>query len=405
MHKQIQKFGYFSLILFFVLVSVHFWTAEKLFYYYKEVFAVIFFVLSIPFFNKNPFFYLRAELFFLVLFFMCLVLSSIFIPSRELYLGNESIIKLDINPNLYVIRNALLYIPMLIYIYNRGLTVKETNLLLQVISIFGVISIIAFLVFYEITPTLESAIILFSLGGDHLQYNSFVPYLTFPFSVSVYLVISQPRRIKKILFFIISIVIFSYIVITTSRQSIIFCILVLLIFTSLDRKIFKSFLKTIISLLILSFLFLPAYLSNIEISEKFISKITSIEGLASDETSRLDTAVDGLSRLSFIELMIGAGVSSVINSGPHNDFVRWTQRIGIIGALTGFLPFLISFIGSLKLMRKKYSIYHALVFIGIFFTIYISFFGYPREDAYQAPFVWLGLSLWLIINKQTVNKK
>ena len=199
---------------------------------------------------------MRYELFFLVLFLIYLFLSSIFIPSRELYLSGESIIKLDINPNLYVIRNALLYIPMLIYIYNRGLKIKETNLLLQIISIFGFISIIAFLVFYEITPTFESAISLFALGGDFLQYNSFVPYLTFPFTASIYLVLSHTSKIKKILFSIISIAIFIYIVITTSRQSIIFCILVVLIFSSLDRKIFKILLKTIISILILSFLFL-----------------------------------------------------------------------------------------------------------------------------------------------------
>ena len=151
-------------------------------------------------------------------------------------------------------------------------------------------------------------------------------------------------------------------------------------------------------------LILPNHLSNIEISEKLVSRTTSIKGLITDNTNRLEMATGGLSILSWNELMIGAGVSSVVNSGPHNDFVRWIQRIGVIGALFGFLPFLIAFSGSLKLMRKKHSIYHAFVFISVFYTIYISFFGYPREDAYQAPYVWLGLSLWLIIDKHSIKK-
>ena len=61
--------------------------------------------------------------------------------------------------------------------------------------------------------------------------------------------------------------------------------------------------------------------------------------------------------------------------------------------------FLISFIGSLKLMRKNYSILHAFIFLTIFYTLYISFFGYPRDDAFQAAYVWIGFSLWLILDK------
>jgi O-antigen ligase len=405
MSKHIHKFGYFALILFFVLVSVHFWTAEKVSYFYKEFFAFVFIVLTIPYLKKKKNLYIRSEVFFLFLFIIYMFLSSFLFDSRQIYKFEESIIKLSISPDLYVIRNALLYIPMLIYIHKRGLSIKEINLLLQVISVSGVLSIVAFLVFHDIAPNLESAIKIFALGGDLLQYNSFVPWLTFAFLSSVYLFLSLPSSLKKRLFFIISIVIFLYIVITTSRQSIIFCLIVVLTFSVFDKKIFKSFLKGIIPIIVLLILILPDYLSNIEISEKLVSRTTSIKGLTTDNTNRLEKATGGLSMLSWSELMVGAGVSSVINSGPHNDFVRWTQRLGVIGALFGFLPFLISFIGSLKLMIKKPSRYHTFVFLTIFYTIYISFFGYPREDAYQAAFVWLGLSLWLIINKQTVNKK
>ena len=405
MTRYINKIGFFALVVFFMLVPLHFWTSLKLFYFYKEVFALVFFVLTIPLLNKKTSYRLGYELFFVFIFIIYLFLCSFLFDSRELYPGSGKLIELSFSQDFYVIRNALLYIPMLIYIYKRGLVKNEVNFLLKSISIFGVISIVAFLIFYDITPDLGSVVKLFALGGDFLDYNSFVPYLTFPFISSVYLALSQPTNITKLFFSIIAFLIFSYIVISTSRQSILFCGIIIFTFVVHDKKLFKSFLKGIIPIVVLLILILPSFLSDIEISEKLISKTTSIEGLTSDETGRLEIAINGLSKLSFLELFSGAGVSSVVNSGPHNDFVRWTQRLGVIGALLAFLPFLISFLGSFKLMIKKTSTYHTFIFLIIFYTIYISFFGYPREDAFQGPYVWLGLSLWLITNKQTVNKK
>jgi O-antigen ligase len=405
MIKYINKIGFFTLIVFFMLVPLHFWTSEKLSYFYKEAFAFVFLILTIPILNKKTSYRLGYELFFLLLFIIYLFLCSILFDSRIIYPGDGYLIELSMSQDFYVIRNALIYIPMLIYIYKRGLVKNEINFLLKTISIFGVISIAAFLIFFNITPDLGSVVKLFALGGDFLQYNSFVPYLTFPFASSVYLAFSQSKNKTKLFFSIIAFLIFSYIVISTSRQSIIFCGIVIFTFIVSDKKIFKSFLKVIIPIVVLLILILPGYLSNIEISEKLTSKTSSFEGLTSDETGRLEMATDGLYRLSFIEIFSGAGVSSVVNSGPHNDFVRWTQRLGIFGALLCFLPFLISFIGSFKLMKKTLSHYHTFVFLIIFYTIYISFFGYPREDAYQAPFVWLGLSLWLIINNHSVKAK
>ena len=70
---------------------------------------------------------------------------------------------------------------------------------MKLISVFGVISIISYLSFHEITTDIASAIKLFSLGGDFLSYNSFVPYLTFPFISSLYLSFNQPNNKSKML--------------------------------------------------------------------------------------------------------------------------------------------------------------------------------------------------------------
>ena len=405
MNKYLNKIGFFLLILFFMLVPIHFWTVEKISYVYKEIFAFIFLLLTIPLLSQKSSFHLKSELFYYLCFIIYVLLSSFLIESRLLYPDLNDSEGYDTNGNLYVIRNTLIYIPMLIYIYKRGLTSKEITFLLKVISVFGVISIIVYLSFYDISTDLESALKLFTLGGYLLSYNTFVPYLTFPFISAIYLAITETSKINKLFYSLIAFFIFSYITISTSRQSIIYCIIAFLTFVSFHRKLFKNFSKIIIMIVILSSLFLPAFLSNIEVSEKLISKTTSIEGLTSDETNRFDTLKEGLFKLSFVEYLIGAGVSSVVKSGPHNDFLRWIQRVGIIGASLAFMPFIISFIGSFKLMRKKYSIFHVFIFLAIFYTLYISFFGYPREDAFQAAYVWLGLSLWLIVDKSKLNNK
>ena len=118
---------------------------------------------------------------------------------------------------------------------------KEITFLLKVISVFGVISIITYLSFYEISTDLESALKLFTLGGYLLAYNTFIPYLTFPFISATYLSFSESSKINKIFYFIIAFFIFSYITISTSRQSIIYCIIAVLTFVSFHRKLFKNF--------------------------------------------------------------------------------------------------------------------------------------------------------------------
>ena len=391
-----NKLGYYLLILYFILVPVHFWTSENLSYYYKEFFAFLFFILAILLPSKKSSFYFNSEIIALILFLIYLFLCSFLFTSRELYPNSEDLVELSFSQDFYVIRNALLYLPMLLYIFKRGLIKKEIDFLLKVIAIFGIISIVAFLTYYDIVRNLSSFIKLFALGGSFLQYNSFVPYLTFPFAAAVYLSISQPRKKVKFFFYLVAFLIFAYIILTTSRQSVIFCILTLILFAVFNNKKVTYTVRILMPIIIVLVLVIPYYLQNVFISEILINKTTSLQGLTNDNTGRFIVAMEGFSKLTFIEFFVGAGISSVINSGPHTDYVRWIQRVGIIGAFLGFLPFIISFIGSFKLMRMKYSIFHIFVFVSVLYTIYISFFGYPREDAFQAPYVWLGLAFWLI---------
>jgi O-antigen ligase len=108
---------------------------------------------------------------------------------------------------------------------------------------------------------------------------------------------------------------------------------------------------------------------------------------------------NGLQMLSTQQYVFGAGLSSVIVAGPHNDYIRWTQRIGVLGMLLSFAPFVLALKYNLKAIMKHNKSIYFLTSSGLFFTLYHSFFEYPRDDAYQSLYVFLGLALWLAVSR------
>jgi len=113
------------------------------------------------------------------------------------------------------------------------------------------------------------------------------------------------------------------------------------------------------------------------------------------KTSRIEIMTDGIERITFKGWFTGEGLTSVLNSGPHNDYIRWTQRLGLLFMIISFLPFFIGANVALKNIKfSKYQLEYLLIFWGLIFVIYNSMFGYPREDAYQAFFCFLAILLF-----------
>lgn len=143
-------------------------------------------------------------------------------------------------------------------------------------------------------------------------------------------------------------------------------------------------------------------LSNYTINEDLLVRYTSIAEYA--KTTRFEIMRQGLGLLGIKEFLIGSGLSSVVVSGPHNDFIRWTQRIGIPAMILSFIPFIISLSYVMRFMRrKKNSPMLLFILSALLFTLYHSLFGYPREDAYQSVYAFLGLGLWLAISKKSAQ--
>lgn len=397
-----DKAGFFILCVLLAIQPFHFITGSK-FIYYREFFALLFFVLMLRHLQKSGFScFRRKEMFFLILFLLFIVFAAFFDSGIDLYGGTDLTLASEtlsyLNPTIYILRNAFLYIPMVFYIYLRGLTKKEITIICSIIAIAAPFSIISFLRHKEIIEMGEILSIV-ELGGHGLSYNTFVTYLTFPFITALYLLIKVQSRVLKILFLGIILIIFSYLLLTASRQSILFVILVaigVLIFAKLKVRLQLLLFITV------GIIFIGIYSNYVTtqyaINPKIIERYSSVQGFA--ETRRFLKMKRGLELLSAKEYIFGAGLSSVVVSGPHNDYIRWTQRIGILGMILSFAPFFIAFRYNLKdIKKKRNNIIYFLTSSGLFYTLYYSFFGYPRDDAYQSLYVFLGLALWLVVSR------
>jgi hypothetical protein len=137
---------------------------------------------------------------------------------------------------------------------------------------------------------------------------------------------------------------------------------------------------------------------GVEFGSDFIDKYSSAQSFVAGSTTsgRVATIRDGLLMLAPVQWISGAGLTSVMDSGPHNDYVRWAQRVGIPLMMFGFMPFILAFRHSWRqrALDPSNSVLHVFLAMAVGFTLVHSLFGYPREDANQAVAVYLSLALW-----------
>jgi hypothetical protein len=411
----LDSFGLLCLFALLVLNPFHF-EINKLFPYYRELIAASFSVLwVIKIFAKTRLspeskLLVRKEVFFLMLFPGLLILFAIvdplFIlndPGKSLYGADitEASLHLEsIDPKVYILRNALLYLPMVLYFAVRGLSENEIKKIAMIIVIAAPFSILAFITHMRLAATGELGS-LARLGGAGFLYNTYIPYLTFPALSAIYLLSTKANKILKLLSAITLAVISITIILSTSRQALIFVIIGGMVFLIKNREINVS--KKVYlwgTAFILALLLFFVFFSNYDFHVKVVNKFTTFSGFT--ETRRLEKISYGLGILEPFAHISGAGLTSVVYSGPHNDFIRWWQRIGFPAMIIGFLPFFMAaYKGYASIRHRKFNALNIYIFLAILFTLFHSFFGYPREDAYQAPYCFLGLAMWLGLNAKT----
>jgi hypothetical protein len=409
-----DRIGLYLLLILLTINPFHFEISDKSFlFYYREIISFLFMMLWL-----SKIIYLKnwnnrlchqndnKIMFFLIIFPVLLGIFAIADSGTDLYSTNY-LFATSADTRVYVLRNAFLYIPMVIYFAVRGLTKNEVQRIAFIIIMIAPFSVISFLVSSEIA-TIRTIGKVAELGGTGLSYNSYVPYLTIPILSAIYILSSKSVRFWtvternnifiNVYSFFVFIFLTSYTLLSTSRQSVLYIFFTIFFFLF---KINKNILKkifitiTIIVTLVYSLLF---FIGDYSLSTKFKDRFYSSSGAI--ETSRLEKITHGLSLLQPVEYFIGAGLTSVMVSGPHNDYVRWWQRVGIFTMLIGFFPFFMAFFKAYRLIQlHPYNGLYIYLTLFIFFILYHSFFGYPREDAFQAPYCFLGLAIWFGIRR------
>jgi hypothetical protein len=374
---------------------------------YRDFISFSYLILVFYELMKGKKFYVDFNIFTSYIFFVLFLLFLSFFDTGYRLYGSD--IKVDTATTyiseqyvtLYVLRNAFLYIPVIFYYYlNRGII--ELKFVENVFIAF--IILLPFTMYYftlevfEVPLTFDSLLLF---GQQYIPFNTYVPFLAFPSLISIYFLLNSTNLFLKFYSLLLFLLLFFYSFISSSRQSILF-ILVLLLHYLWNYKSFKViFFGLIISILITSsFSFL---LDNFDVNSEVIGKFVTREDKIS-ESSRIGKISYGLSLLKPYEFFVGAGISSVPDGGPHNDFIRWIQRAGLFVGIYGFIPFLLLFINSISKIRSNRL--HVFVLFSAFFTFFTSFFGYPRDDVFQSLFVFLGPILYygLSQNKARMSK-
>ncbi|MDC0309233.1 hypothetical protein OAL72_00630 [bacterium] len=413
--------GMFIVLGLLVANAFHF-SVNNTYLYYRELFGALFTLLIIGhcLLKSTNVGGLSWPIFYLLLFPVVLIFWSVIDTGISLYgdatmssehLQGASQMKLI----MYVLRNALLYLPLVVYLYLRGLNTQEIRLVALIAIVVAPFSISSYLQSGELGKMEMTLGKVAQLGGRGIAYNSYVPYLTFHILCGIYLLFSDGRRLIKVV--VLGCVVYTilFVVFSTSRQSTLFVAITFLVFflaVQGKRQVNKYITIGLVSSVLMAIL--AYFIINIDLDHKLIERFGSLQGFISDEGSqRIMTAAYGISLLDPLEWLLGAGLTSVINSGPHNDYVRWSQRIGIPMMIFGFLPFFMTFVRSFRLVRIRHfdNSLHIFLCLAVGFTLFHSVFGYPREDANQAVAVYMGIAVWLgayrhgLIPKPKLSKK
>lgn len=384
---------FFVLLLFGLLPFHHIIGAR--FSFYREVFALLFVLLSFRYMLEARINLLQVfEFKILLLWVVYLVLCYIIDPGDVNIYGDDELkatIHLEtFSRKDYVMRNALVYLPLFLMLILRGMSKKELSALLFVVFLSSPVSICSFYYFSGIF-SLEQALAN-AMEGYGIAYNTYIPYITFPIISGLFLY--NYIRATSARALILCILLFDIVVVllNQSRQSALFIVIAFLSYSFMGKHL-KRFILVPFVLIAICVL-----ISFMGISPPIVSRYLSASTF---ETGRFEIMIEGISMLDSIsDWVYGKGLSFVIYSGPHNNYIRVIQRIGIVGMLLTFIPFIHAFFSVLlnrKVQGDKYLAW--FVSSSLLFTLFHSFFGYPHDDAFNAPYVWLGLAIGVIYQR------
>ena len=298
----------------------------------------------------------------------------------------------------YYIRNLLLYVPLVSFFS----TFRPTKIKVLITCLFF---LVAALVSMHVLLSASNGIGIFSLSEgllvsrNTLLYNSHSPYLAFGFTCGLILFYSLSfRQIWSWIVIGLCILLLYWIIIGSSRQAMLFIFLMLFFmvfyfYVIQPRGGILLYLGAASALVISGCLFVAWVFPDI------IAKVYGrLETMPEGFITRARIMASNIDMMKKDDWILGGGVYNYMGTGAHNDYIRWSQRIGVPLAFLTFMPY---FVNILLIWKKAKFISPPVItfcFSGIFFTLYNSVFGYPREDAFQSfiCFAVLGISFGLL---------
>lgn len=286
--------------------------------------------------------------------------------------------------------------PILILVVVRGLNKKELSYILFAIVIMMPFSIYTEYQLLDINSI--SGMQDFASQGRGVNYNTYLPFTTFPLFASVYLIIENKIKYLRILVFGIFCFILFFIFINPSRQSMLFVLFGSLIYIILAKGVSR------LLLFIIAITGIWLLIMNLDLTDQVMSRFFSEKLL---ESNRHDYMIKGLLEMNGLwEWCFGNGLHVTLTDtiNPHSNYVFSIMRTGLVGTALMFYPFigaLIKLIFEFFKHRKQAPFDRNLisfVIIGISFVLFHSYFGYPHIDALNGPIVWFCFALWVLYN-------
>lgn len=395
------------LVYAFVLIHPFHYLVQAPLPYYREAFAIAFAVLYVHQLasSTRPSMHLLPSL-AMVAYIVALGLVWIAVDSRELYnVEADSVIDIAAlsSPEIYVLRNALLYLPMCALASILRWEEKTIRLLCCLASTLSVASVLGYLLYKGVIFSPGEIVGVIRYGASGLSYNSYVPYLTFAYICALYWYATErsaPLRLSSVA---ICLLLALYSSASGSRQCTIYIALTTAIWTFIGPKNRRTRPAILLSLFALGFLLVLTLVDpNTLQNERFASRFLSIESFL--DTTRSSKAIEGLAILQPGEFLHGAGLGSVLFAGPHNDYVRWIQRAGIFSMILGFCPYFWALFKMLQKCTGTQRTPEALFLLtASLFIPYHSCFGYPRDDAFQAPYALLALGICASVSSRVAS--
>jgi O-antigen ligase len=370
----------------------------------------------------NPFFHRQVLIGTYITLFWCFLLSAfslVYILKRKVAFGSTFELKsvlgwlgylslvFALTPTsagvgvggdvAYIFRGYVQVVPIFLLIMLRGMGLRELNAVVAALVLLMPFSVLIEYLEKDILSINELQTINTVTQG--LDYNTYVPYITFSVFSAIYLASTLKRLSLRLIFAFIAsgltIVVFA----SPSRQSVAFLFVGAIVFVVTARR--RAYIICVLCLIGTAVIFA---LDKTELADRALDRFFSEETMESARPYLMRTGIAYIRDPA--EWMFGRSFSTHYEDiNPHNNYIFTVIRTGLLGMALMFTPFFVSFLKSIRIcvahwnrpsFNREFSAYAIVV---VLFTLFNSFFGYPHLDTTMGPVVWLGLSISVIFHQ------